>query len=363
MSLQTELSPGALSGSLRRIYKRCRQAAARTAKSLLYVSGVYDVLRARRTPSSLAVAMFHRVLPEGHPHWRFDTGWSISEAVFAKSLDLLCRFYEPVSAQDVVNSLAGRNSLPSHGILFTFDDGWIDTLTVAGPILARRALPSVVFIPPAIFDSQGPFWQEILTYNLAIGQAGVAELDAILTSVTGHEPLSPAASSWDCLRRTIGILNNTPPSTRDAAIKAIVPTLRTDGARHFLSIEDLPRLAEFGIDVGAHGYSHNSLTSVSDPELELARSRAKLSDLMGREIRTMSAPHGRLSPLIAAQALAAGFEAIFTTSHMVNRLTDGKPKSRLLGRFIVSQDFHPGGCLHSLVTCDCGAINEDDLKP
>ena len=200
--------------SLRSLYRQTRRAAVRTVKSMLLASGAYGRLRSWRCQSSLLVAMFHRVLPAGHLHWQSEIpDCTITDRVFASSLDLMCRFHEPVAARDVVAALSGGPSLPRHAVLITFDDGWIDTLTVAGPILAQRRIPSVVFIPPVIFDSPGPFWQERLTYNVATGRLGVGQLDALVAAVA-VEPPPPSADARQALARAIPVLTGAPSSTR-----------------------------------------------------------------------------------------------------------------------------------------------------
>ncbi len=80
--------------------------------------------------------------------------------------------------------------------------------------------------------------------------------------------------------------------------------------RLYLSPEELKTLAALpGVLVGAHGSRHVPLDELPDDRLaaELRDSRAFLEDLIGRPVRTMSYPHGRVDRRVRDAAAAAGF--------------------------------------------------------
>src|ERR1700747_410382 len=47
-------------------------------------------------------------------------------------------------------------------VAFTFDDGWIDTYTVAFPIARKYRVPFIVFFCPGLIDADTAFWPEQL---------------------------------------------------------------------------------------------------------------------------------------------------------------------------------------------------------
>ena len=82
------------------------------------------------------------------------------------------------------------------------------------------------------------------------------------------------------------------------------------------TLDQLRAMAESGIEIGAHAYTHCSLGDISDPKRlakEIAYSGRALQDLLGRRIRYFSFPFGlpeNLSPLAFQTARWAGYDAV-----------------------------------------------------
>lgn len=96
--------------------------------------------------------------------------------------------------------------------------------------------------------------------------------------------------------------------------------VRSPGAL-YLSLADLRELGAMpGVLVGAHGATHRPLDALSDEELsrELSDSRKFLEDALGREVRTMSYPHGRVDRRVRDAAAAAGFTAAGCSRYGLN---------------------------------------------
>ncbi len=64
-----------------------------------------------------------------------------------------------------------------------------------------------------------------------------------------------------------------------------------------------------GVEVGAHGLSHENFTELDAEELdaELAESKKILEDLTGREIRTVAYPRGRFNSRCVKAVVKAGY--------------------------------------------------------
>ncbi len=87
------------------------------------------------------------------------------------------------------------------------------------------------------------------------------------------------------------------------------------GRPGYMSQDQLRRLAAAGMLIGAHGRSHRYLSDLSAADIddELRGSRARLEDLLGREVTAMSLPGGRLSRTVRERAAAAGYRYILTS--------------------------------------------------
>lgn len=117
-------------------------------------------------------------------------GLSTSPEIFARQMESVAsgRFGKPVS-------LGGAKLDGSPEITVTFDDGYLDTLTTASPILARLSLPFTVCVTPGLLDSGRPHlsWSGLKELSLVpgceIGAHGLthARLDELGDAELTHE--------------------------------------------------------------------------------------------------------------------------------------------------------------------------------
>lgn len=80
----------------------------------------------------------------------------VSPAHFAAQMAILRREAHPLSLSELVSRWrAGR--LPPRAVAVTFDDGYLDTLTTALPVLARESVPATVFVMTGCLGA-APWW-------------------------------------------------------------------------------------------------------------------------------------------------------------------------------------------------------------
>jgi peptidoglycan/xylan/chitin deacetylase (PgdA/CDA1 family) len=329
------------------------RAVRRAAKAFLHRAGLFRLRAARRLNGTLTVLMYHRVLPAADPRRlaSFDE-YVLGDQAFAASLDVVEAVHRPVALGDVLAALEGRSRLPPRAALLTFDDGWLDTLEVAAPELARRGLPSVVFVPPAVFDDDEPFWQERLLLGVRTGRIGHDTLRELARAAG----LAVRASAPAPLLSLIAKLTDLPREERAGMLRGVAGV--REAGQPFLRPGDLPRLRALGVDIGAHGLTHEALTTVPDPMAELVRSRAILSELAGVPVEAMSFPHGRYDAPIAAQAFAAGYRAVFTSDAVINRLPSNPAAGALFGRLGV----YPGAARRGELAADLTGRPIEDVR-
>ena len=103
-----------------------------------------------------------------------------------------------------------------------------------------------------------------------------------------------------------------------------------------LSSTQVAALADAGMEVGAHGHSHAFLEDLDDDALatELRDSRARLSALIGKPVRSMALPGGRGGERERRAALAVGYTHLFGSVPGPNRDAAG---DRWLQRIAVTR--------------------------
>ena len=99
----------------------------------------------------VAIVAYHQIEPV--PQF----GWSVSTEDFIDQMRLLqSAGFHVVSISDAFDYLSGkRDSLPANPVVLTFDDGFVDTFTIARPILKQFGFPASVYVYPNYIDGRG----------------------------------------------------------------------------------------------------------------------------------------------------------------------------------------------------------------
>ena len=92
----------------------------------------------------LPILGYHRVGP-----FRPDHVPTVSAEAFERQLATLARRrIHVLSLDEAVAALERNDPLPRHSVAITFDDGYVETYTVAWPILRRAGFSAAVFVTP-----------------------------------------------------------------------------------------------------------------------------------------------------------------------------------------------------------------------
>ncbi len=300
----------------------------------LYASGALGLYHRLRNADSLTVVMFHRTLRPGDPRWSTcDPDYTLSESLFVASLGFFARHYRVVSLDQVLEARRDGTRLPPRALLITFDDGWLDNVDYALPALQRSGLPAVMFVAADAVGAGQPFWQERM---IAALRAGRLSVDALSDTVAAHGGERPQREGIAGLREMIAAIERMPTETRRAVVQAHVSSL-DDGLQHMVDVADLHRLRAGGVELGLHGKSHVAMKRADDLEAELGGAREAMANMLGlpeglasTPCATMSFPHGSFDDAIAARARESGYELLFTSVPVLNRV--GTQPSWLLGR-------------------------------
>ncbi|HET7293207.1 MAG TPA: polysaccharide deacetylase family protein [Vicinamibacteria bacterium] len=213
---------------------------------------------------------------------------------------------------------ARRDDLPPRAAAVTFDDGYLDNLGVASPVLVELGLPATFFVTGEGLAGR-EFWWDVLERTLLSAAPAPDELKLTL----GGEPRSFAVATSqeraECHAALYARLLGSAPQERDAVLQALVrwsgQALPVDGERRPMSREELRRLAARpGHEVGAHGFSHRALVHLDEGEKrhELVDGLRAVEEALGLRPRHLAYAFGAVDDASAAAARAAGFEAAVT---------------------------------------------------
>ena len=111
-------------------------------------------------PAAAAVILQYHHVSENTPK-----STSITPAQFEKHLQYLAdEGFRVVALSTLIHALEQKAELPDKTVAITFDDGYIDNLTYAKPLLDKFNYPFTIFINPAIIDRNSDSylsWQQL----------------------------------------------------------------------------------------------------------------------------------------------------------------------------------------------------------
>jgi peptidoglycan/xylan/chitin deacetylase (PgdA/CDA1 family) len=269
----------------------------------------------RRLPGRAAVLAYHRVASVAVDPWEL----AVSPTHFAEHLTVMCERGAVRRLDELLGDPATarvRARKPQFGI--TFDDGYVDNLEAAMPILETFDAPATVFIAPGLLGRPS-YWWDVLT-ELVLG-SGIepARVRAAAQSAGILDGGGPTADTRELHDLLHGRLIVRPVDAIEADLDRLAAALGVDlpePAGRPMTVTELSTLAAHPlVDIGVHTMTHPRLpdlpTSVARDEIDgCAR---QLDELLGARRRVLAYPYGSSSPEVVTVAGDLGFEHAVTT--------------------------------------------------
>ena len=203
--------------------------------------------------------MYHRIATTENDPWSL----CVNPRNFKDHLDVL-QGHECIS----LGQLIGSENLPKRSVVITFDDGYLDNLTVASPLLADYDIPATFFVTTA--NCENGFWWD---------------------RVSG---LTPA--EYESVR-------GLPEGQREKLLSS-----RSNAP--VCSATDLLQLAKMkDLELGAHTVSHPYLPGLEaeNRRQEISECKAQLESLLGKEVEGFAYPFGAYGKSVGC-VREAGFQ-------------------------------------------------------
>lgn len=303
--------------------------------------GLWRLKRAVRAVRSHAIPhalilYYHRVaddLPD--PEWL-----CVPPKTFREHMEIVARHYRPVRLGELVTQLR-EGRVARHSVAITFDDGYLDNMEQAKPILSQVGVPATVFVATGYMAGMRQYWWDELAFYLLECRSLPRH---VRLRVNGHECVwdcgdggdpDPRASRWN-------VLCQHDPTPRHTAYRALAARLRGlafedrenalaalarlcgmerpwRAARRCCTAEEVRALGAGGpVDIGAHGCHHTLLASMNaaGQEAEIRESKTVLEEVLGHPVGLFAYPYGSrddYTTLTCAIVKRLGFQAACTT--------------------------------------------------
>jgi peptidoglycan/xylan/chitin deacetylase (PgdA/CDA1 family) len=293
------------------------------ASPILDGLGVYDRQLRQIRASSWTILMYHRVIdkPADDP---FTLGMCVSQANFDAQLGYFKRHFQPIAMAEAARRIAQGHPLPERAFSVTFDDGYLDNLSLALPILQKHQLPMALFVPTGGLDDHTPLWWDRVIFAM-----DATDLATIDPSSLGC-PLPPGALSLESTQRKRSLIQILESLWTLPIAQAMEVVVRLERAlppkRHVAPVAarmtraQLLQMHQAGIEIAAHSVRHPNLLLESPESVrhEMQASKYTLEQLCGAQVAGFAYPAGWKNADTIAAAQESGFTYTVCTERGLN---------------------------------------------
>jgi peptidoglycan/xylan/chitin deacetylase (PgdA/CDA1 family) len=263
--------------------------------------------------NKLTIVMYHYV--RDLKHSRYPEIKGLTTDLFKEQIAYLKKYYNPISAYDLMDAIETGSDLPPQSLLLTFDDAYADHFTQVYPVLDKEKISGCFFPPAASILNNRILDVNKIHFTLASVSDKSLLVDFIYQSLDKYRS-SHHLDSNDFYWQKLGIPSRFDPAEvvfvkrmlqrdlpeelrnllSDELFKRFVSNDEVTFAKElYMSVEQLSCLQRNGMYVGSHGFDHSWLNTISedDQRNEIALSREFLKTIGSNPDRwIMCYPYG-----------------------------------------------------------------------
>lgn len=210
--------------------------------------------------------------------------------LFIKDLELFCKYYKPISIDELYQIIIENRKIKKPVFHLTFDDGLKEIYTVIAPILHEKGIPATFFVNTEFIDNKDLFFRYkvsliINTLNKDLDNELFNEISALLNLTTPRkndviEKLELLTFADLELIDTIGVL-----------LKIDFKEFLTK-IKPYLSSSEIVELSEKGFSIGSHSLNHPLFKDLSfnQQKSQITESFSFLSRKFGLKNKYFSFP-------------------------------------------------------------------------
>ena len=235
----------------------------------------------------LNILIYHQVMDKPDPMRPYES----HVEKFKWQMELVKKHYHPIGLIEACH-LMKKGKLPANAVCITFDDGYVNNLTNAAPILRALGIPATVFIATEFINGSNMFNDRL------IDLAGNNRLEVLdLEPISGGKlALNSLESRRDAAHKMIKMVKYLHFNQRQQKVNELYDKNGiSDKPGKMMTAEQIVALSQTGIEIGAHTHDHPILASLSHDEQEkqIYESKSILEKITESEIEGFAYPNGK----------------------------------------------------------------------
>ncbi len=290
--------------------KKARALYRSAAGALVYWFGLGRGFELLTRPGGAIVLMYHSIAAD-EVAVAIDPPNRMSPREFERQMAFLSRHRRVISLTELVTDIEKGRTPAAGTVCITFDDGYLDNLTVAAPILERYRLPATLFLPTAYIDRAQTQWADELHRLFSQRTEGWLKLTALGIDADLAEKEQLIAA-----RKVVHLhLLHSDYATRNATLLALEQQLKPNGKAPRLTmnwdeVRELVRRYP-GFEIGGHSRHHIDLKTHHGNEAmdEIQGCADDLRRELSVQAQHFSFPYGRWRPETRDMVQAAGWRS------------------------------------------------------
>lgn len=238
--------------------------------------------------NKLSILIYHQVFEKTDPMRASEP----DVKSFRWQMELVAKYFHPLSITDALEHI-DQCTLPANAICITFDDGYINNLTVAAPILSELNMPATVYVATAFSDGEN-MWNDRI-----IDLVSSSTLSRLLLKSIKEETIELVDN-----QARVKAAHHLIKKVKYRAIaerKEIITALYLENGieefpRKMMSPNQIKQLHDLGIEIGGHTVDHPILKVLNESEqrLQIKQSKDELDAILGYAIKGFAYPNGKV---------------------------------------------------------------------
>jgi peptidoglycan/xylan/chitin deacetylase (PgdA/CDA1 family) len=237
--------------------------------------------------------------------------------VFASQMELVASRFHPVTLEQIGAFVRDGAPLPRRAVAVTFDDGFLDNVHCAAPILRRFGISAAFYLMVSQIDGMdAPWYSRIRNAFMKTRHSTWRHAGQEMTWDLRDEAGRVAA-----MEVAFGICAPLTGNAQQEVLRKIECEVEVEGAqppnRIMMTWAEARSLRKAGHIVGSHTLTHPNVAHVSDDgevRREVLESKRCMEERMQEPVTHFSYPHPALHPQWSERTLRATREAGYTTA-------------------------------------------------
>ncbi len=310
-----------------------------------FLSSATGVLNSRwkSLPPGLYVFNYHRIGDANLT--KFDPNvFSSDVRHFEAQVNLIASRFRVINAEELIKVINQGNAFNEPVAMITFDDGYADNYLNAFPVLKKRNVSAIFFLPTNFIGTDAiPWWDEVAWLVRNTGE------EKIVLPGTAEQVIIDTDNVAQTIRTVLRYFKdhtNMPLEEKLAHLRDSCgcQLSSNDSAELFMSWQQAKTMLAEGMDIGSHTQSHRILSHLDKDSQrdELGKSREILMGQTGFNISTLAYPVGGLNSYTKDTieiARQCGYQAAFNFVRKRNLNPSDNPYD--LGRIPVDGQADP----------------------